>query len=99
MGNTSSNQGAAAPRREADYERFDCYERREPTARARVAPSSAQGRRVQVRPHQYDVSEEKLNEVVAFTGANREVCRRVIADFKGDAQAASESLLLSGGRE
>ncbi|KAL1495968.1 hypothetical protein AB1Y20_014609 [Prymnesium parvum] len=45
------------------------------------------------------VSDAEASQLAAFTGAELEVCRRVLADCRGDAHAASEALLLSGGRE
>lgn len=45
------------------------------------------------------VTDEQVAQVAQFTAASPDVCRRVITDFRGNLQAASESLLLSGGRE
>lgn len=45
------------------------------------------------------VTEAQVQEVVEFTGASPDVARRVIADFHGDVHAASESLLITEGRE
>ena len=45
----------------------------------------------------FRITEQQVSEVVGFTGAERDVCRRVIADCDGNCHAAAERLLLSGG--
>ena len=87
--------GRAPRRRDRYYEEFDDY-----TPRVRVRPAQQQWRSAPgTRTSPSSVSDEQVSQVVGFTGADPDVCRRVIADFRGDAQAAAESLLLSGGRE
>ena len=45
------------------------------------------------------ITDAQVASVSSFTAVSEEVCRRVLKDFNGDVNAASESLLLSGGKE
>ena len=56
-------------------------------------------RRAPVATARPATSAEQLQSLQEFTGADEAVCRRVLRDCRGDLNAASTWLLLSGGQE
>lgn len=74
-----------------------------PAAANRTCMPRQQQRSIpRARPTNRNFSEptpEQISQLASFTGADPDVCTRILKDCRGDEQAAAQWLLLSGGRE